>query len=73
MSDEDKIAIEFLEASGGRWDSALHRMAHTISMARCRAEDSLPNKSMSGEQLRLLWQDLHPNRPRPTPPAGEDG
>lgn len=69
----DKIVVEYLERTGGDMRAALMRMAHTVDMARCRAEDSLPEKSMSGEQLRLLWKDLHPNHQKPLSGNNEGG
>lgn len=59
MGTAEDIAREFLGASD-TMQGAILKMASTIELARCRVEDSLPNKGMGSHQLALLWKDLHP-------------
>lgn len=64
MTSSYDIAREFVQAAEGDLRSAIYRMAHVINMARARVEDAAAREAMDGEQLRLLWRDLHPNERR---------
>ncbi len=60
----DHIAREFIQATGGDLHATIFRMAATIDLARGRAEDARSHGTMAGQQLDLLWRDLHPHKPR---------